>query len=414
MGVKFMIVEIISIGTEILLGDIVDTNSQYIADKLTGLGFDIHYITSVGDNKERVTNTLKKAIKRADIVITTGGLGPTDDDLTRDAIAEATGSSLSLRDDLLENIKNYFSHKGYKMTDNNKKQAFLPDGAVPLENKRGTAPGILLKTDQYSIISLPGVPREMEHIIENEVLPYLKKINNEIIMSKILNFFSVGESSLETKIKDILDKQDNPTLALLAGYGEVKLRITAKGKSKLEVEKMLKEEEEKIRKRVGEYIYGVNDKGLETIVGELLENNKMTLAVAESCTGGLVGNRITDVPGSSAYFTGGMVVYSNQAKIEQLGVNKDVLIKYGAVSQQTAKEMASNIRKKFKADIGLSLTGIAGPGGGTVEKPVGLVYIGLATGNDVSVYQLNLKGDRKWNKWMSSQYALYNVYKFLE
>lgn len=408
-----MIVEIISIGTEILLGDIVDTNSQYLAGKLTDYGFDILFINSVGDNKERIYESIKQAVKRSDIVITTGGLGPTADDITREIISDVAGKKLQLNSVLLKELEDLFKQRNYKMTKNNKKQAYLPDDASSLKNELGTAAGILLEMDDYTIIAMPGVPREMKNIFENEVIPYLKRKNTNIIRSKILNFFSVGESSLEMKIKDILDRQKNPTLALLAGTAEVKLRITAKGNSEEEVFKLIEGAEKEIRERVGEYIYGTDDRGFPKIVGEMLSEKKLTISLAESCTAGLVGDRITDIPGSSQYFKGGMMVYSNQAKIEQLGVEKETLDKYGAVSSNTAKEMALNIREIMKTDIGVSLTGIAGPGGGTEKKPVGLVYIGLATDQSTNVYKLNLHGDRKWNKWISSQYALFYVYNYL-
>lgn len=408
-----MIVEIISIGTEILLGDIVDTNSQYLAGKLTNYGFDIHFISSVGDNRKRVFESIKQATERSDIVITTGGLGPTDDDITREIISEVTGKKLQLDTVLLKDLEDLFKHRKYKMTKNNKKQAYLPDGAISLKNELGTAAGILLEMNDVVIIAMPGVPREMKNIFENEVIPYLKNKNYEIIRSKTLNFFSVGESSLEMKVKDILDKQVNPTLALLAGTAEVKIRITAKGNSEKEVFKLIEDAEKEIRDRVGEYIYGTDDQGFPKIVGEMLSKNKLSISLAESCTGGLVGNRITDIPGSSQYFKGGIMVYSNQAKIEQLGVKKETLKKYGAVSKNTAEEMAVNIRGIMKTDIGVSITGIAGPGGGTEEKPVGLVYIGLATSQSTDVYKLNLHGDREWNKWISSQYALFYVYNYL-
>lgn len=408
-----MIVEIISVGTEILLGDILDTNSQYLAEQLTGLGYDIHYINSVGDNRKRLYNIIKNAGNRSDIVILTGGLGPTDDDISREIISKVSGRKLELHSDLLENLKNFFKHKSNYMSKNNVKQAFLPEGALDLKNEIGTAPGILLETDNYTLIAMPGVPREMKNIFENQVKPYLKYKNQEIIKSKTLNFFSIGESSLEMKIKDILNEQKNPTYALLAGTGEVKLRITAKGMSEKVVNKLIKDGENKIYTRVGEYIYGYNDQGLGKIVGNLLKEKKLTISVAESCTGGLIGNRITDIAGSSQYFMGGFIVYSNDAKVKQLNVKEETLKKYGAVSEKTAREMALNIREIMGSDIGISITGIAGPEGGSQEKPVGLVYIGLSSQKVIKVFKLNLNGNREWNKWMSSQYALYYVYKYL-
>lgn len=409
-----MLAEIISVGSEIILGDVVDTNSKYIARKLTEIGYDIHYLTSVGDNRIRLEKTIKTAINRSDIVITTGGLGPTDDDLTKEIISEITHKKLELRTEILNKIKSFFNSRNFEMTENNKKQAYLPTEASEIINKIGTAPGFLLKERNTEIISLPGVPKEMKYMFDNEVFPYLKRKNNEIITSRILNVFSIGESRLETEIKDILDRQKNPTIALLAGKGEVKIRITAKGNEKDKVNKLIKEVELEIREKIGDCIYGTNDKGLEVVVGKLLKDKNLVLATAESCTGGLLGNRITNIPGSSAYYKGGFIVYSNQSKNKLLNVKKITLEKYGAVSEQTAEEMAENTRKLLNADIGISLTGIAGPGGGTQEKPVGLVYIGLSVKEDfTNVYKLNLRWDREGNKWMSSQYALYYIYKYL-
>ncbi|MFW6390126.1 MAG: CinA family nicotinamide mononucleotide deamidase-related protein, partial [Halanaerobiales bacterium] len=291
-----MIAEIISIGTELILGDVIDSNSAYIAEQLTRYGYDIHYISTVGDNKKRLIKVIERAIIRADIIITTGGLGPTTDDITREAIAESTGCSLQKNTKLLENIKDYFHHKNYKMTINNERQAYLPEGAKALTNNFGTAPGFILKKDEYKIISLPGVPREMKGILENEVKPILLQDNENIIKSKTLNFFRIGESTLENKIDDIINNQNNPTIALLAGKGEVKIRITAKGCNQHKVDTLINTVEEKIRNRVGKYIYTVNDKKLEKVIGDLLNEKDMTLAVAESCTGGLIGRRITDIP----------------------------------------------------------------------------------------------------------------------
>lgn len=409
-----MIAEIISIGTELLLGDITDTNSTYIAESLTAYGYDIHYISTVGDNKKRLIKTLIRALNRADIIITTGGLGPTEDDLTREAVAEATEHSLKKDPELVKNITDYFQHNSYKMTDNNIKQAYLPEAAQPIVNNWGTAPGILLKTENNIIFSLPGIPTEMKKMFEATVLPCLRELNNETIVSKTLHFMGIGESILETELIDLLQNQSNPTLALLAGHGEVKIRITAKGDNKNEIAKLLNDSEVKIRKRVGEYIYGVNGETLPEVVGKLFKETGLTISTAESCTGGLIGNRLTNIPGSSNYYLGGNIVYSNQAKIDLLGINPETLKKYGAVSEETAREMAKGVRDVFHTDLSISVTGIAGPGGGSKEKSVGLVYVGLSTPQTTSVYQLNLKGNRSWNKWLSSQHALYYLYKYLK
>ncbi|MTI60641.1 MAG: competence/damage-inducible protein A [Firmicutes bacterium] len=408
-----MIVEIISIGTELLLGDIIDTNSAYIAEKLTENGFDIHYVSTVGDNLERITATIKRAQQRADIIITTGGLGPTDDDLTREAIAASMGLELKKDERLLTAIKNYFREKNYSMTVNNEKQACLPEGATEIPNEKGTAPGILLERDDIIIISMPGVPGEMKDMLERKVLPYLKELSAGLIQSRVLNFFGIGESSLEMEIKDILDKQTNPTIALLAGKGEVKVRITSKASSKEKAGELIAVVEKEITERVGEYVYGSDDKGLAVVVAELLKEKGLSIATAESCTGGLLGDRITNIAGSSEYFQGGVIAYSNQVKHELLGVEENTLKKYGAVSAETAQKMAEGIKDNMNTDIGIAITGIAGPGGGSQEKPVGLVYLGLAIDDYSQTFKLKLRNDRAWNKWMSTQYALYYLYRYL-
>ena len=408
-----MIVEIISIGTELILGDLVDTNAAYIAQKITASGFNIHYMTTVGDNRDRMVDTLARAIKRSELIIITGGLGPTDDDLTREAIAESTGCPLQEEPELLQHLINYFEQRNYPMTANNHKQVLLPEGARVIQNKVGTAPGILLKKKGYTIIAMPGVPGEMKPMLTTEVIPYLKKYCNDLIKSRVLKFFMIGESALETQLKDILEGQTNPTMALLAGRGEVKIRITAKAGSEQKADFLLNRAEEMIRERVDQYIYSNNDQDLAEVMGRLIEKKGLTLALAESCTGGLIGHRITDIPGSSAYFSGGMVTYSNQSKIEQLGVQAITLEKHGAVSRESVVEMAEGIRNKLSSDLGLAVSGIAGPGGGNEGKPVGLIFIALADREKTLTYRLRLHHDRIWNKWMSSQYALYYLYQYL-
>ncbi len=408
-----MIVEIISIGTELILGDLLDTNAAYIAQKITASGFNIHYMTTVGDNRDRMVDTLARAIKRSELIITTGGLGPTDDDLTREAIAESTGCPLQEEPELLQHLVNYFKQRNYQMTANNRKQVLLPEGARVIKNQLGTAPGILLEKKDYTIIAMPGVPGEMQAMLTAEVIPYLKKYSKDLIKSRVIKFFMIGESALETQLQDILERQTNPTMALLAGRGEVKLRITAKASSAQKANLLLDRAEEMIRERTAQYIYSNNDQDLAEVVGRLLEKKGLTLALAESCTGGLLGNRITDIPGSSAYFIGGLVTYSNQSKIEQLGVQVLTLEKYGAVSRESVAEMAEGVRNKMSSDLGLSISGIAGPGGGNEEKPVGLIFIALADREKTVTYRLKLHRDRIWNKWMSSQYALYYLYQYL-
>lgn len=402
-----MNIEIICIGTELLLGELNDTNSTFIARELTALGFDINYIVNARDNMSQLKEILHNALNRSDIIITTGGIGPTEDDITRKAIAEVTGKPLYKDKELEEEMEKYFQEKNYTITPNNYRQTYLPSGADSVTNNWGSAPGILLKTENNIIVSLPGVPREMENMLKEKIIPYLLKRENKMVKTRYLKFFGIGESTLETKIKDILkNHRENFNLSLLAGRGEVRLRITATGDTDSQIKKRIKNLENKVKKRVGKYIYGYNHETLPEVTGNLLKKYNLNLGVAESCTGGLIGNRITNIPGSSNYFVGGIVAYSNKIKINELQVCPETLKKFGAVSKPTAREMAEGIRKKFNCDLGLSVTGIAGPGGGTETKPVGLVYIGIADKNYTKVHKINLKEDRLENKWRTSQSAL--------
>jgi len=407
-------IEIIAIGTELLEGKVQDTNSNFIAGNLTSIGFDVDYITMVKDNRDNIVKTLKDSLNRADIIITTGGLGPTADDITREAVAEATENPLYQDQDLKKEIKDYFKERKHKITENNYRQAMLPEGAIPLHNKRGTAPGILLESDNYIIISLPGVPPEMENLFFKEVIPYLKKLTTENTVIKFLNLFGIGESRLETEIDEIIKESENPEITLLAGEGKVRIKLAAKAESSQKAKRLIKNSENRLRKKVGQYIFGSDNQTLPGVVAELLTENKLDIAIAESCTGGLVGDRITNIPGSSNYFKGGIIAYSNQIKQKKLGVPADILKNKGAVSEQTAEAMACGIKKEFKTDIGLSITGIAGPGGGSPQKPVGLVYLSICDHSSQKVYQLNLNGDRKDNKWLTSQYAFNYLRKWLK
>lgn len=407
--------EILNIGTELLLGNIQDTNSKYIAEKLAACGLNVYHITTVGDNKKRIISLVTSALQRSNIIITTGGLGPTEDDLTREAIAEAIDIPLIQNEKLLANIREYFASRNYNMTANNNKQALIPEGAKIIQNPEGTAPGFICKYEEKSIISLPGVPREMKKMFSNSIVPYLKKLQNNVIKSRTLHFIGIGESSLETKFKDNFFAKANPTLALLAGKGEVKIRITASAASQSEASKMLKSVENKIRNKVGEYIYGTDNESLPEAVGKLLKNKNLTLSLAESCTGGLLGKRFTDIPGSSAFFRGGVTAYSNQIKRDVLQVKPEILTNYGAVSQECAQAMAIGVFKLFNTDIALSITGIAGPGGGTEKKPVGTVYIGIKYKMETFVHEFNFHGTRKHNRWLSTQKALFmlfNLFKY--
>ena len=387
--------EIISVGTEILLGDIVNTNSQYLARELANMGIEVYYQSTVGDNEERILNAFEESLKRNDIVITTGGLGPTNDDITKEVACKYFGQELVLNEPSLEKISNYFKRLNIKLSDNNKKQAYFPKEAIILENNHGTAPGAILKKDNKMIVVLPGPPREMKPMFEDAVKPYLEKYTNSVLVSRILRTFGIGESLLEEEIIDIIKEQTNPTIAPYAKDSEAILRITAKADNKEEAENLIKPVVDKIKERVGEYIYGEGETSLEDEVSKLLVKKNLTIAVAESCTGGLVSSSLINYPGISSVFMEGCVTYSNEAKISRLGVKKETLDKYGAVSEQTAMEMAKGIAKNLNTNIGLATTGIAGPQGGSEEKPVGLVYIGIYINGETFVRKFVFNGERQ-------------------
>lgn len=387
--------EIITVGTEILLGDIVNTNSQYLAKELADLGVEVYYQGTVGDNEERLLQSLEESLNRSDMVITTGGLGPTKDDLTKETAAKFFNQELVLDERLWNKIEIYFNKLGRVPTENNKKQAYFPKDAIILENNNGTAPGAILRKGKKTIIVLPGPPREMKPMFEENVKPYLKNLTNEILVSKNLRFYGIGESSLEEEIIDIIKEQSNPTVAPYAKDTEVTLRITAKATSKEEAINLINPVVHKIQDRVGSYIYSEGDISLEDTVAEILVNKNLTISVAESCTGGMVSSHLINYPGISSVFMEGCVTYSNEAKMKSLGVKKETLDKFGAVSEETAREMAEGIAKRHNTNIGLSTTGIAGPEGGSEEKPVGLVYFGIYINGKIIVKRYVFNGNRQ-------------------
>ncbi|MGB9678609.1 MAG: competence/damage-inducible protein A [Thermoanaerobacteraceae bacterium] len=388
-----MISEIISVGTELLLGQIANTDAKFLSTQLSLLGIDVYFQTNVGDNEKRVKDCLAIAFKRSDIIITTGGLGPTDDDLTKETVASFLELPLVEYEDAKNSIDNYFKKLNQKPTLNNYKQALFPKGSKILPNNFGTAPGCIIEHKGKIIIILPGPPSELIPMFNNYVYPFLRSKSNEIIYSRILKFFGIGESKLEELVKSLLNSS-NPTIAPLVGDGFVTLRITAKTSNKQQAIEMINNMERKIKDIVGEYIFAVDDESMESTVVNLLKEKKLTVSTAESCTGGLLAGKITDVPGASEIFNLGLVTYSNKAKQNLLNVKSETLERYGAVSHETAEEMAINILHLAKSDIGVSVTGIAGPDGGTTDKPVGLVYVGFATKEKVDVKKLMLNGSR--------------------
>ncbi len=386
--------EIISIGTEILLGDILNTNAQFLAKELAELGVGVYHQSVVGDNNKRVLEVFNNAFKECDTIITTGGLGPTKDDLTKELAAKYFNMEMKLREDLLCDLEAYFKKNNFEMTENNKKQCYFPDEAIILPNPNGTAPGAIFEKDGKRIILLPGPPREMEPMFKNHVDPYLSKFTDGIIVSKVLRIFGLGESKMEDLVSDLLDNE-NPTVAPYAKNVDVILRITAKGKDEEEAKKLIEPMEKEIRSRLGNNIYGEGETPLEEVVGKMLVDKKMTISTAESCTGGLVASTLINYPGISEVFMEGAVTYSNEAKMRRLGVKRETLDKFGAVSEECAREMAEGISKTSNTRIGVSTTGLAGPGGGTLEKPVGLVYVGLSIDGETKVKKFNFKDNRQ-------------------
>lgn len=387
--------EILAVGTEILLGNIVNTNAHYISNRLAEIGIEVYHQSVVGDNAERLKEAYELAFSRADLVITTGGLGPTKDDLTKEVAFDYFGKEAVLHEGSLKSIENFFNKININMDKSNIKQAYFPKDAIIMNNSVGTAPGCIIQDNDKILAVLPGPPREMKAMFEECLVPYLKKFQQGVLESKTLRIIGIGESKVASMIEDIIDNSVNPTVAPYAKEGEVTLRITAKAKDPEEASKLISPVEKEIRNRLGEAVYGEGEVSIEEVVGKLLVDNKLTIAIAESCTGGLLSGTLINYPGISEVFKEGFITYTNEAKMKRLKVKKEVLEKYGAVSSQTAAEMAEGAAKAAGTDIALSTTGIAGPGGGSDEKPVGLVFVGLYIKGEVKTKELNLIGDRQ-------------------
>lgn len=392
-----MVVELVSVGTELLLGNIVNTNARYLSEKCAMLGLSVYYQTTVGDNEERLAEVIKTALNRSDIVILNGGLGPTEDDLTKETCAKVMGLPLVTDQHTEERLKEYY--KGRKKEDlpeSNWKQAAIPEGAVVFDNGNGTAPGLVVEQNGKTVILVPGPPNELYPMMEKQICPYLQKKNEEVILSQMVKICGFGESKVEEMILDLIDKQTNPTLATYAKQGEVHLRVTARAATEEEAKKLLKPMVKEIKKRFGEAVYTTDEKEtLTDVVVKLLKKHELTVTTAESCTGGLLAGTLVGVPGVSEVFREGFVTYSNKAKRKLLDVSKSTLKKYGAVSAQTAKEMAKGGVFATDADICVAITGLAGPDGATPEKPIGLVYIACYMNDKVHVEEFRFKGDRQ-------------------
>lgn len=390
-----MTVELISVGTEILLGNIVNTNAAYLSEKCAGLGLSCYFQSVVGDNEERLTFTLKCAMERADIVILSGGLGPTEDDLTKEVAAKVCGKKLVASDMWMERISEFFAMRNVTPTENNWKQALVPEGAIILDNPNGTAPGLIIEEESAKVILLPGPPNELIPMFETSVRPYLEKLTPGVLYSQTVKLCGMGESAVETAIKDLIDSQTNPTVATYAKTGEVHIRVTASAETDKEAKKLTKPVVKELKARFGENVYTTEEEvTLEKAVEDLLLEYDLTMTCAESCTGGLLSARLVNVPGCSEVFKSGLVTYSNKAKRKYLGVKKSTLQKYGPVSRQTAEEMVKGAAAASKCDVAVSVTGIAGPDGGTEEKPVGLVYIGCSVKGKVTVLEYHFSGSR--------------------
>jgi len=399
--------EIIAIGSELLTPDRTDTNSLWLTEKLNNIGIEVKLKTIVGDDDARLEETIKDALRRSRFVITTGGLGPTEDDITRKIAARALSRRLMLNEKVLESIREKFQRMGRPMPEINSRQAMIIEGAEVLENPNGTAPGLYLDRDERAIALLPGPPREMRPMFENFVLPKLIARAGDVrVARRILRVAGLGESAVDERIAPVYTQYKNPQTTILFNQSEIEIQLTAQGKTEQDAELLLDGLAGQIEERLGDAIFAFRGETMEEVVGLRLAVKGFTLAVAESCTGGLISERLTKVSGSSVYFMEGVVTYSNDAKIRSLGVDADLIAARGAVSAEVAEAMADGVRRRADTDFGISVTGIAGPNGGTEEKPVGLVYIALADDIHVEHRKLMLPGDRHLIRWRASQAAL--------
>ncbi len=396
------------------MGDILNTDAQFLSIELARLGISVIHQSTVGDNRERLLAQLKEAADRSDIIILSGGLGPTPDDLTKEVCCEFFGKKMFLHEPTVEKIKTYFSTKGMKMAQNNLKQAMLPKDCVIFPNDNGTAPGMAIEKDGVHILVLPGPPRELKPMFRNCAVPYLMQFSDRIIVSHNIRTFGIGESLMAERVNDLFDAE-NPTVAPYAKDGEALLRVTAMARTKEEAENLCKPVINEIKNRLDGFVYGVDYTCIEEAVIEKLKEKHIKVATAESCTGGLIAKRITDVPGASEVFDCGIISYANEIKHRVLGVSEDDLKKYGAVSEPVARQMAQGALKVSGADIAVSVTGIAGPDSDSTNKPVGLVYIGLADRDNVWVRELRTsRKDRSYNRYVSASNALNMIRLYID
>jgi nicotinamide-nucleotide amidase len=406
--------EIITIGNELITGIQVDTNGPYLAQRLLSQGILVQRIISVGDETQEIAHALKDSIERSDLVIMTGGLGPTRDDITTEVATKVLGKKLVLYPEALDHINKMLGSYNVPTTEGQKKQAYFPEGAEIIPNPKGTAPGFLIKEGETLLAFLPGVPRELETMVEETILPRLENEwkRETYFQSRTLRLFGIAESKVDDLLKDIFKNQKEVTLAFLPLFPEINVQITIQKKNNEEACARLAYWEKAIRERLEPYVFATDEDTMEEVVGNLLRKAKATIAVAESCTGGLIGHRLTNIPGSSDYVERVVVVYSNQAKIDLLKVPEEVICTHGAVSAPTAKLMAEGIRNLAGTTLGLSTTGIAGPAGGSSEKPVGTVFISLTDGKETVTKEYHFPGDRQQIKWMTSAVALNRIRQY--
>lgn len=405
---KEIFAEVLTIGDEILFGQILDTNTRFISKELDDIGIKIRRKMSIADKKQDILDALDESLNRSDVVLLTGGLGPTKDDITKKTLAEYFDMELELNHEALEDVTEIFSRFGKEVNEINKRQAYLPLGSKKIRNERGTAPGMWFEKDKKVVVSMPGVPFEMEAMMAQSILPRLKKhFTLPVIVHKIIKTIGIGESWLAEEISDWEDNlPEHMSLAYLPGKAQVRLRLTGVGKQRDELESEMDAQINEVLPKISKYVFGFGDIQIEDAVGEMLKTESLTIATAESCTGGFLAHRLTSVPGSSEYYWGSVVSYHNDIKKGALGVDDKTLETYGAVSEETATKMAIGVRKKFKTDIGISTTGIAGPDGGTEEKPVGTVWMAISFGKNVKTRKIQLPGTRILNIEYTAIHAL--------
>lgn len=400
--------EIISIGNEILCGNIIDTNANYIIKKLEEINLYVRHISAVGDDEKELIELLRLAYTRSRVIVTTGGLGPTEDDITFQSIAKAFNLSLVKYPEAEAHMIKILNHIKIDISSSNLKQAYLPEGSQCVINSHGTAPAIILEKDNRIIIALPGVPLEMKNLMTSEIMPFLQKRFPSVQhkQSRIIRISGLGESTVNDKIKDFIQKNKHLNIGIYANPEDIQIQLNAIGKTSEEATAILDEATEKLKDILGNYIFGFNQQSLEEIIGVILRKRGLTLAIAESCTGGMLGEMITSIPGSSDYFKGGIISYDGEIKEKLLSVPREIMIKYGQVSEQVARAMANGVRKKCFSDFGIAITGIAGPAGGSEKKPVGLVYIALADEKQTIVQEHQLRKDRHTIRLRSARRAL--------